>query len=71
MSPKMQIQASYAFDNGDVALLCSRWSATVATPDGTRSSSTSGAARSRGATTRAGGCCTSTILGARNSLRPK
>jgi len=34
MNPKMQIHATHAFDNGDTALLCSRWTATATTPDG-------------------------------------
>lgn len=34
MNPKMQIQTSHTFVNGDVALLCSRWTATATTPDG-------------------------------------
>jgi len=35
MHPKMTIVASNAYPNDDVALLCSRWTATVTLPDGT------------------------------------
>lgn len=34
LEPKMRIEATHAFPNGDVALLCSRWTAVASTPDG-------------------------------------
>lgn len=34
LNPKMQIQTTHTFTNGDIALLCSRWTATATTPDG-------------------------------------
>lgn len=34
MNPTMQIHTSHAFAQGDIALLCSRWTATATTPDG-------------------------------------
>ena len=34
LEPTMRIDASWALEHGDVALLCSRWSAEVRTPDG-------------------------------------
>jgi uncharacterized protein (TIGR02246 family) len=36
MAPVMEIVDSRAFTHGDVALLCSKWRATVTTPDGER-----------------------------------
>ena len=38
MKPRMRIVDSYACQNGDLALLCSRWEATVTLPDGTTTS---------------------------------
>jgi uncharacterized protein (TIGR02246 family) len=35
LHPVMQIQTSRTFGTADLALLCSRWTATVTTPDGT------------------------------------
>lgn len=34
LKPKMTIQSSQAHLNGDLALLCSRWTATFTAPDG-------------------------------------
>jgi uncharacterized protein (TIGR02246 family) len=34
LEPKMRIEATFAFPNGDVALLCSRWTAVATAPDG-------------------------------------
>lgn len=34
LEPRMHIDASWALEHGDIALLCSRWSAEVRTPDG-------------------------------------
>lgn len=34
MKPQMRIVDSHAYRNGDIALLCSRWRATVTLPGG-------------------------------------
>lgn len=40
LKPRMRIDTSHAFQRGDIALLCSAWSAEVTLPDGTTSGMT-------------------------------